>query len=391
MTPQCYFKHEISQMEYCDTELQLDSWDWDAPVAHLEGRVESAPPRPSPEYVEVPQFPPRLRIGCDDSSTGIVRRRGTVRWQASGFFLTYSQSSLSRDVLIQGLARQQTVKRVIVGQEHHQDGNLHWHVLIEYESRKDIRNEKHFDLQGEHPNVATYHRNGEQTYEQWFYHHWNYCKKEDPTPFIVGEEPKENRKRKRNELFSHAIGLAKGSSVADAMDFLEDFAPYDLLTKYEQIHRALVRLRTTATQMQTPARSLWEFKNVPLIPELWHCLYINGPTGLGKTAWARALLPEATVVSHRNQLVDCDFSKGVIFDDFDVGHWPPTAVIHLCDWDEPRGLDVKHGHVVIPCHTQKIFTHNRDFERWVSKDATDEQIAATRRRLFVVNIHKSMF
>jgi len=37
-----------------------------------------------------------------------------------------------------------------------------------------------------------------------------------------------------------------------------------------------------------------------------------------------------------------------------VSHWPPTAVIHLLDWDEPRGLDVKHGHVVIPPHTRKI-------------------------------------
>jgi len=102
-------------------------------------------------------------------------------------------------------------------------------------------------------------------------------------------------------------------------------------------------------------------------------LYINGPTGLGKTQWARSLLPEATVISHRDQLRDCDFSKGIIFDDFDVSHWPPTAVIHLLDWDEPRGLDVKHGHVVIPPHTRKIFTHNREFERWLSDDATAEQ------------------
>ena len=111
----------------------------------------------------------------------------------------------------------------------------------------------------------------------------------------------------------------------------------------------------------------------------------------GKTAWARSLLPEATVVRHRDQLRDCDFSKGIIFDDFDVSHWPPTAVIHLLDWDEASGIDVKHGHVVIPPHTRKIFTHNREFEWWLSKDATSEQVAACRRRLHVINIHVSLY
>ena len=33
----------------------------------------------------------------------------------------------------------------------------------------------------------------------------------------------------------------------------------------------------------------------------------NGETGLGKTQWARSLLPFATVVSHRDQLRDCMF------------------------------------------------------------------------------------
>lgn len=103
------------------------------------------------------------------------------------------------------------------------------------------------------------------------------------------------------------------------------------------------------------------------------------------------LLPDATVVRHSDQLRTCDFSKGIIFDDFDVGHWPPTAAIHLLDWDEPSGINVKHAHVVIPAKTRKIFTHNREFERWVSQDATGEQIEAMRRRVHVVNITRKLF
>jgi len=358
---------------------------WDEEIAPLElvPLSQSAPPHESP-IEELPQFPRRI-------APDVGRSGGRVRIVGKAFFLTYSQSHLARDTINGWFSRQTGMKRVVVGQEHHQDGNLHWHVTIEYERTKDVRNPRYYDIEGEHPNIVWYRTNGQQTFEQWFLHHWNYCKKEDPTPYIVGEEPKDNRKRKRNEVFTEAIELARLQDVAAGMEFLEKNAPYDLLTKYEQIHRALVRLRQIRQNMQAPARAVSEFPHAPLLVENWRVLYLNGPTGKGKTQWARSLLPEATLVSHRDQLRDCDFSKGIIFDDFDVSHWPPTAVIHLLDWDEPRGLDVKHGHVVIPRHTRKIFTHNREFERWLSPDATDEQVAACRRRLHVINIHVSLY
>jgi len=364
--------------------VDFDSIDWDAEVVPELVPLAQSPPQASPEYEEVPEFPPRL-------SHRHVRSTGRVR--GKGFFLTYSQSALARDTIIGWFSRQTRVKRFIVGQEHHQDGNLHWHVTIEYEVEKDVRAQSYFNIEGEHPNIVAWQsRNpARQTYDQWFLNHWEYCKKEDPTPYIVGEEPKENRKRKRNEIFTEAIELARLRDVQAGMEFLEKNAPFDLLTKYEQIHRALVRLRQMRQNLQAPARSASDFPHAPTVVDSWQVLYINGPTGLGKTQWARSLLPEATVISHRDQLRDCDFSKGIIFDDFDVSHWPPTAVIHLLDWDEPRGLDVKHGHVVIPPHTRKIFTHNREFERWLSDDATAEQVAACRRRLHVINIHVSLY
>lgn len=350
---------------------------------------QSAPPQASPEFEElggVGEQPARL--GANASYRGARANR----LRATSFFLTYSQSSLAREPLSRFIAAQQRLKRAILGQEHHLDGNLHWHVLVEYEANKEVRT-SYFDLGGEHPNIKVWKRSEGSTYEQWFVNHWKYCKKEDPTPFIVGEEPsqKESRKRKRDEVFSEAMDMARHESVKAAMDFLEANCPYDLVTKYDQIYRTLVAVRNSFHGTQTPARSVSDFPLAPEIVDNWHCLYVNGPTGTGKTAWARALLPEATVVRHRDQLRDCDFSKGVIFDDFDVGHWPPTAVIHLLDWDEPSGIDVKHAHVVIPAKTRKIFTHNQEFSRWVSKDASEEQVSACRRRVHVVNIHVKLY
>jgi len=364
--------------------LEAEEFGWNE-LAPIVAQTQSCPPTTSPVET-LPEFPPRLAHRNRSAAVG--------RWKAHGFFLTYSQSALPRDALTLFYARQQRMKRIIVGQEHHQDGNLHWHVTVEYECQKDVR-ASYFDIGGEHPNIKVWDRSEGSTYEQWFVNHWKYCKKEDPTPYIVGEEPslKESRKRKRNEVFSEAMDMARTESVKAAMDFLEQNAPFDLVTKYDQIYRTMVAIRNSFQHTQDPARSVSEFRNAPKVLDNWRCLYINGATGTGKTAWARSLLPEATVVRHRDQLRDCDFSKGVIFDDFDVGHWPPTAVIHVLDWDEPSGIDVKHAHVVIPAKTRKIFTHNSTFDRWVSGEnkATDEQIEAARRRVHVVNITKSLF
>lgn len=370
-------------MEYSELQ-ELDSFgDWEEAQLdpQLDRQVQSAPPQPSPEYEEIPEYPPRL-------GRGVLGRPGRVRGKA--FFMTYSQSALPRERITQWFARQPRMKRVVVGQEHHQDGNLHWHVTVEYEVEKDVRAGSYFNLDGEHPNIKVWTRAGGSTYDQWLLNHWNYCKKEDPTPFIVGEEPLADRKRKRDEISREAMDVCRRQGVNEAMLFLENNASYDFLTKCDQMYRCLMRVRNMS-RPQVAARPLSDFPHAPRIVDDWHALFFNGPTRFGKTAYARSLLPEATVVSHRDQLRDCDFSKGVIFDDFDVSHWPPTAVIHLLDWDEPRGIDVKHGHVVIPAQTKKIFTHNCTFDRWVSKEASDEQIEAMRRRIHVVNINSKLF
>lgn len=361
-------------------ELSHNPLDW-------EVLSQSAPPNASPEFEELGGVGelPRLGTNCN-------RRARPNRLRATGFFLTYSQSSLARDPLARFIAAQQRLKRAILGQEHHLDGNVHWHALLEYETQKEVRT-TYFDIGGEHPNIKVWTRAEGSTYEQWFVNHWKYCKKEDPTPFIIGEEPsmKESRKRKRDEVFSEAFEICRAASVEAAMHHLEVNSPHEFGTKYDQIYRTMTAIRNQYCKIRIPARSASDFPFAPRIVDDWQCLYINGPTGTGKTAWARALLPEATLVRHRDQLRDCDFSKGVIFDDFDVGHWPPTAVIHLLDWEEPSGIDVKHAHVVIPAKTKKIFTHNCEFARWVSKDATEEQVAACRRRVHVVNIHVKLY
>jgi GTPase SAR1 family protein len=130
---------------------------------------------------------------------------------------------------------------------------------------------------------------------------------------------------------------------------------------------------------------------MPPLPEEWNTLYLWGASGTGKTSLARTLLPGASLIRHRNQLVGADFNGGLIFDDFDVSHWPPTAVIHLVDSEVESGIDVKHGHEVIPANTKKIITMNIPLIQWVPPNASPEQIEAIRRRIVEIEINEKLY
>jgi len=284
-----------------------------------------------------------------------------ARLQAYAFFITYSQSALTKAAVLEKLKAQGLTKRVVVGHEHHQDGNTHFHALVEYMRRKDVST-SHFDIQGEHPNIVMWTRSGGSTYEVWMQNHWRYCFKEDESPLQEGGEPQPSRKRSRDDKVLECLEVARKDGVLAAQEKAKELFASDYCKSVNSYDRVFMREANVAPAI--PARPVSDFQNAPSIPENWRNLFLWGDTGHGKTQYARALLPKAVVVRHRDQLKDCRFSDGIIFDDFAVSHWPPTAVIALMDWDEPSGIDVKHGHVVISPHTRKIVCFNGDLRKW---------------------------
>lgn len=335
------------------------------------------------------------RVGGNEAGlqdpTRRISQATRKRLRSRSFFITYPQSGLEKAALWDFLKRGSPT-RLILAEERHQDGGKHFHATVEYLSRRDVLH-SYFDFAGEHPNVqAPSKSKGVNGYDAWLRDHWNYCKKEDPIFLTYGDEPpgEGSRKRKREDTFRAAMELARLTGVPAAMQYLQEQAAYETVMHYNQIYASLTAMRSSGL-VQAPARSLESFRFPPVIVGQWRALFFSGATSTGKTSYARALLPEATVVRHRDQLRDCDFTKGVIFDDFDVGHWPPTAVIHLLDWEEPSGIDVKHSHVVIPAGTRKIITSNRQFRDWVPVCATHEQVEAMRRRIQVHVIHTPLY
>lgn len=347
---------------------------------------------------------------------------------ARAFLLTYSQTKLTKSAVYIFLSSRPDVQRLIVGQEPHQDGNPHIHAYAVYSKARDV-SYKSFDLQGEHPNIQTHKPSLDPAVSA--VNCWAYCRKHDQDPMIVGSPPpapaprtpKRSRdpgsetpvkKRKKDDLIRHCLAMAgdKDEDPDAAYEYLQKHNPSLAIERAGAYKLAFQEERTRCLCPLPQVRALDSFTNTPKLPDNWRVLFITGPTASGKTEWARALLPRATVVRHKDQLKDCSMDCGIIFDDFDTSHWPASAVIHLLDWDQESGIDVKHGYVTIPCHTRKIFTHNKTFEEWlgVREEAynpvhgygqfppreekyprTESQLDACRRRVSVVEIHKKLY
>lgn len=78
------------------------------------------------------------------------------RVQGTHIFLTYAQAEdiPDKETLLSELRNLvPTPIAWAIGKEQHEDGGQHYHVLLKYESRIDIRNERFWDVNGHHPNI----------------------------------------------------------------------------------------------------------------------------------------------------------------------------------------------------------------------------------------------
>lgn len=128
-------------------------------------------------------------------------------------------------------------------------------------------------------------------------------------------------------------------------------------------HRASANAYHSLVNQPKPCSSF----SVEDFPSTWaidldvnRSLIFWGPSGIGKTQYALALLPGALFVSHMDSLANFDASQhsGIIFDDMSFNHLHREAQIHLVDYDQPRDIHVRYKTAQIPANTKKIFTTN---------------------------------
>jgi len=256
------------------------------------------------------------------------------------FFLTYPQCELVPHILVAFLQFSGPVKSYLVAREKHEDGNYHLHACVEFDTvqRKPV---DWLDCEGHHPNKQD-PRN------------WNackqYCKKDGE--FIEGPEERVER---------------TPMEICKAYTNQEDWMDYCVLKRIGfqfatwYWHRSHANL-TTILEDEHQGNVIERLQELKFDPLLHRALLLKGPTGCGKTTWAKRNVPKPCLfVSHIDQLKEFQpgYHVSIIFDDVDFNHYPITSQIHLCDFDNPRAIHCRHTIASIPAGVWKVFTCNR--------------------------------
>jgi len=296
------------------------------------------------------------------------------RVYAKNFSLTYSniqqqEAEFSKEDLHEHLCQLRGVTWAEVSKELHQDGNTHFHALVVFNTRTNIRDVAFFDYQGVHPNIQ-----GCRNLQAWR----NYIRKDGD--FCGGPD---------DEAEGGAEDLGPRFSYCRQCTTLEEWIEYCIQEKIQHAY----------------CKWIWDLVHAPNDPstieeapqggEMWEqlrefryddftrkCLVLVGPTGCGKTTWALTYAPKpCLLVSHMDDLKKFDPSKhkSIVFDDMDFKHFPVTGQIHLVDQFQPRSIHCRYTVSSIPASTPKIFTANeRPF-------ADDPPIS---RRIRLINIER---
>lgn len=286
-------------------------------------------------------------------------------------FLTYPKCNTTPESVLDQLERQLCIKEYIIAQEDHKDGSKHLHAYIKLNKRKKCYGDM-LDITDE--NGDTHHGNYQRCRNGYLVQ--KYCKKGGE--FITNME---------FNLLAQAVDLARSGDVKAAFDAVAEARPDMVLTAGTRIKTNLQMLADDGKQEDD--NKFTNFINIPAKMLQWqrtqHSLWLIGPSGVGKTEYAKSLFNNALLVSHVDQLKKLGAEHdGIIFDDFSICHWPREAGIHITDLANKRGINVKHGVVVIPKGMPRVFCSNE----WIWPE---DDSGAIKRRVHCVRVQDKLY
>jgi len=205
-----------------------------------------------------------------------------------------------------------------------------------------------------------------------------YCLKENGSHVEQGSPMQQGA---RTDLASVTSMIVNGSTIQELWQ-----TQTEMMIRYGPgIQRAYTMLSPNVNQMAIRTFEVNEFPYFPTeeirIALESKAVILWGDSGIGKTCYARALLPRALFVSHYDDLIRYDSGEhdGIIFDDMSMMHLPRESQIHLLDYEQPRSVHIRYQTAHIPAGTKKIFTTNNAQGRICVEDpATTRRVATFR-------------
>lgn len=274
--------------------------------------------------------------------------------------LTYPRCDVSADYAksyLKSRLSDYSVAYICVSREKHADGGYHLHAAIRTTTAIRTRSSSYFDMEGDgngnrsfHPNVQSARR-----FCDWI----KYVKKDGQ--FL--EEGSETEIKPDSDRLDPSELIEKAKSLE-----LCEFLAFCSVNKY-QMAKDIWTLAHEDNSMNITTNDDILGEIQPKFEKLasklkWNTnltLLIIGESGIGKTTWAKQMMPKPILfVSHMDDLrkFRINFHKSILFDDVKINHMPETAQIHILDTENPRSIHVRYGTVRIPARTPKVFTCN---------------------------------
>lgn len=273
--------------------------------------------------------------------------QSSFRVQGKHFFVTWPTCGIPLDdvlLQVQTILKTARLKAYIICAELHEDGSPHRHAYLGTASRVDIKNCRRLDLTYED---TVYHANIQKVKNLAAAK--QYLKKDGD--FITNVE--------ESIEWSDILEQAQEGDLEAAFNAAMSLDPRAIAMNGDRIRSNLSSLATH----DAPEHKEYIFRPIPRIEE-WqkdqHACWILGPSGTGKTEYAKSMFDHPLVVRHIDALKN--FKPGhhdvIIFDDMSFLHWPRTSCIHIVDLANPSDINVKYGTVRLPAGLPRIFTSN---------------------------------
>lgn len=125
------------------------------------------------------QYPRYLMNTTTTSNETIHPLPNAFRINAKSFFLTYPQCQLQKEELKAFLDTKGRIIFLLIGLEHHEDGQPHLHALVTFDKKLNVKRQTFFDTNGYHPNIQAV-KNLQAVK--------NYIQKEDLNPLLYNTD-----------------------------------------------------------------------------------------------------------------------------------------------------------------------------------------------------------
>lgn len=252
-----------------------------------------------------------------------------------------------------------SAEKYICCKETHQDGRPHAHAFIDFGRKIDKRIQAHWDFFEQHPNIKS------KPSKRARLAAIAYCKKDGNFVTNYDDEESDEEDTTRPDLNERA---RESPSFAEFLQwgFTND-VPYGYIaaawSAAKQSSETIIGDDIVDGEILSPELLLLRFD-----PTERRALCIQGPTGCGKTVWARKNAPRPSLFCrHIDDLKNfrAGFHVSIIFDDMsfcgDVngkGAWPRTSQIHLVDFDCGSSIHCRYSTAFIPKNVFRLFTCN---------------------------------